>query len=180
MARVRTGRLALMIGGAALLTGCEEGRKFGLFKKKPAAPATETMLEAPESIETTRLDPIAAAGAALDRVEADKVTGTPVPGLAPAPKPSNLDKPYIQIGLFSVEDNANRTGTVLRGAGVAPTIVKDAATRQDLLAGRRGSGLQLCRPRSSSKESEGSGLYRRLFRHEVTANKDTTTRCSPA
>ncbi len=51
----------------------------------------------------------------------------PAPKPAPAPKPSKLDKPFIQIGLFSVEENANRTGIVLRGAGVVPTITKEEA-----------------------------------------------------
>ena len=49
----------------------------------------------------------------------------------PAPKPaakpiaaqkSDLAKPYLQIGIFSVEQNAKDTGTAMRQAGMVPTI----------------------------------------------------------
>jgi rare lipoprotein A len=41
---------------------------------------------------------------------------------APASEPSKLDKPYIQIGIFSVEQNAEETASSLRGIGVIPTV----------------------------------------------------------
>ena len=98
--------------------------------------ATET-LPAPEMIETASLDPIAAAGAALDKIDAESVnentttaavtpaaTPAPIPVATPAPAPSRLAKPFIQIGLFSVEENASNTGVALRNAGVVPTIQK--------------------------------------------------------
>jgi len=98
--------------------------------------ATET-LPAPEEIQTASLDPIAAAGAALDKVEAATpavkptkpttlASTSPVPAAAPKPAPGTLKlgKPYIQIGLFSVEQNANNTGTALRTAGILPTVKK--------------------------------------------------------
>jgi len=88
-----------------------------------------TELQAPEAIATASLDPIAAAGAAIERSEADQTAAldpTPQPAAAP-PRPSNLAKPFIQIGLFSVQENANRTGTVLRGSGVVPNIVKESS-----------------------------------------------------
>jgi cell division septation protein DedD len=79
------------------------------------APATEAeTVEAPADVETAPLDPIAAAGAALDDVDAATA--------APTPKPSSLSKPYIQVGIFSVEDNANRTAAQMRSAGMVPTV----------------------------------------------------------
>ena len=42
----------------------------------------------------------------------------PAPG-APA---SSLDKPFIQVGIFSVEQNARNTATTLREAGMVPTL----------------------------------------------------------
>ncbi len=42
----------------------------------------------------------------------------PDPG-APA---SSLDKPFIQVGIFSVEQNARNTATTLREAGMVPTL----------------------------------------------------------
>lgn len=94
--------------------------------------ATET-LPVPGEIQTASLDPIAAAGAALDKVEATAgatvaaATPAPKPNLAPAPAsaPSKLAKPFIQIGLFSVEQNANNTGAALRNAGIVPSIQKN-------------------------------------------------------
>ena len=41
---------------------------------------------------------------------------------APAPKSSKLDKPFIQIGIFSVQQNAKDTATAMRQAGMVPTI----------------------------------------------------------
>jgi len=73
-------------------------------------------LAAPAEVETAALDPIAGAAAVLD--------ATP-----PAPAPptsrnagSSLSKPFIQIGIFSVEANAERTATQMRSAGLVPTI----------------------------------------------------------
>jgi cell division septation protein DedD len=36
--------------------------------------------------------------------------------------PSPLERAYIQIGIFSVQDNANNTGQALRNRGLEPTI----------------------------------------------------------
>ena len=102
----------------------------------PIAAGEETLPEA-APIETASLDPISAASSALDRVDAD--AGKPPPELAsapaaitPAPKPkpkptavSKLEKPYIQIGYFSVEENANNTGVALRTVGVVPKVIKN-------------------------------------------------------
>lgn len=83
-------------------------------------------------------DPLAAAAAAISEAEvasgiasAGPVTealapAAPAPvavaATAPAPAASTLDRPYIQIGIFSVEENANNTGQALRNAGLMPTI----------------------------------------------------------
>jgi len=73
-------------------------------------------LEAPAEIETASLDdPVATAEAAL-------AAANSVPEAKPT---STLDKPFVQIGLFSVEANANRTGERLREAGVTPTIRRE-------------------------------------------------------
>ncbi len=56
-------------------------------------------------------------------------TATP-PAAAAAPKPSapkpasGLSKPYIQLGIFSVEQNANNTAEAMRVAGMVPTVKK--------------------------------------------------------
>ncbi|MGC8203856.1 SPOR domain-containing protein [Aliiroseovarius sp. PTFE2010] len=86
-----------------------------------------------EAIETQSLDgdPLAAAAAAIDAAEAGEAPASSV--IAPpaqvasttasAPKPTvNLDKPFVQIGIFSVEANAARTADMMRKAGIVPTI----------------------------------------------------------
>lgn len=73
------------------------------------APAT-----APEGdIETSEIDPISAAAAAIEEAEAEPAAPAPVGG---------LDRPYIQIGIFSVEANAERTAGMMRDADLSPTI----------------------------------------------------------
>ncbi|MEJ6391966.1 SPOR domain-containing protein [Gymnodinialimonas sp. 2305UL16-5] len=53
-----------------------------------------------------------------------EATPAPTPAAAqPAATPvSALDRPYVQIGIFSVQENANNTGQALRGVGLEPTI----------------------------------------------------------
>ena len=94
-----------------------------------------------EPIETQSLDgdPLAAAAAAIDAAEAGSAPASSVisppattvasaaPAPAPAPKPapkstSGLEKPFIQIGIFSVQANATRTADMMKSAGIVPTI----------------------------------------------------------
>ena len=73
-------------------------------------------LPAPDAVEQTSLDdPIAAAAAALDAAE----------GITPANQPGagSLTKPFIQIGIFSVEQNAKNTAAAMRQAGMK-TVIK--------------------------------------------------------
>jgi cell division septation protein DedD len=50
----------------------------------------------------------------------------PVSDVAPAPAASGLDKPYIQIGIFSIEQNARNSATAMRQAGMLPTVKRHA------------------------------------------------------
>lgn len=83
----------------------------------PAA-ATAAAAAAGESIETTEIDPISAAVAAIEEAEA----------AAPAPVASSLERPYIQIGIFSVEANADRTARMMRDAGLTPTVHEQSSS----------------------------------------------------
>ena len=96
-----------------------------------AAPATldGTMPSAPE-VQTATLD---AAGSVMP----------PAPAPAPAPQASvqpvsvpapavtapraSLEKPYLQIGIFSVEENARNTATAMKQAGMIPTVRKQSS-----------------------------------------------------
>ncbi|MBJ3761134.1 SPOR domain-containing protein [Maribius pontilimi] len=75
-------------------------------------PIEAETLSAPETIAASSIDaPVSAAPAAIERAEA-----------AAAPPVSSLSEPYIQIGIFSVEQNAENTAQSLRGVGVVPTV----------------------------------------------------------
>ncbi|MFK7837086.1 MAG: SPOR domain-containing protein [Sulfitobacter sp.] len=84
--------------------------------------ATDTVA-APAEVSETSLDPIAAAGAAIEAAPATPVAAPSAP--APAAKPaSSLAKPFVQLGIFSVEANATRVAKQMRGAGIVPTVKK--------------------------------------------------------
>ena len=93
-------------------------------------PVEATPLEPVEEIATETLpddDAIAVAAAALDAMDDTKETAAPaVAAPTPAPVPastSSLDKPFIQVGIFNVEENATRTGKILRDGGLVPEIL---------------------------------------------------------
>ncbi|MEL7299134.1 MAG: SPOR domain-containing protein [Pseudomonadota bacterium] len=81
----------------------------------PAAPANPELVAAAPAPQ-----PMPGAGA-ITPAAADT---TP----APAPRPSTgrpaspLEKPFIQIGIFSVEGNARRTADLMRSSGIIPTV----------------------------------------------------------
>jgi cell division septation protein DedD len=98
-------------------------------KTPDPAPAKPATAGASGAIEQTELDPVANAAAALDEVEgADTPAETSV-AAAPAAKSKifALQKPFIQVGTFSVEENANNAASTLRGTGMQP-IVKTQGT----------------------------------------------------
>ena len=89
--------------------------------------ASEEIVAAPSDVSETSLDPVAAgAGAAIET--AATAPAAAQPPAPPAPKPaapragSSLDKPYIQLGIFSVEANAERVAKQMRGAGMIPEV----------------------------------------------------------
>ena len=81
-----------------------------------------TGLSEPEFVAETSLDPIESAGAAIDAAESAATASSVVAPATPAPVASSLAKPYVQIGIFSVEKNANNTATAMRTAGMIPTV----------------------------------------------------------
>lgn len=102
-------------------TAAEKPRKKGLFsflrpKEKAAGAPADT---AP--IKESTLGEIASA--AIDNAESKQAaTAAPAPAAKPAKPASGLEKPFIQIGIFSVEANANNTATSLKTKGVLPIV----------------------------------------------------------
>jgi len=96
----------------------------------PAA-VTSTSLDAEEA-PTSSGDIADAAAAAIAAAASASTTAAPAPVAAPAPAPapepapapvSSLDKPFIQIGIFSVEGNATSTADRLRGDGLSARVL---------------------------------------------------------
>lgn len=106
----------------------------------PVAPPAEDIelssaVAAPAEITAAPLDPIQGAAAAIDApaptatASADAAIVTGIQPSAPTPTPaavrstgSTLSKPFIQIGIFSVQANAERTAKQMRSAGIIPII----------------------------------------------------------
>ena len=65
-------------------------------------------------------DPLAVAAAAIEAAEATAAPAAPVERPAPT---SSLSRPYIQIGIFSVEANANTAAGQMTSAGLSATVL---------------------------------------------------------
>lgn len=119
--------LGLLAGAPAPLSVIALRREAG---PAPAAEATVEFDEAPAVAETA-LDPVAEiATSAIETAEA----ATPAPAPAPAPvaaPASSLAKPFLQIGIFSIEDNATRTAERLRSSGLSARIVPGNSQGRD-------------------------------------------------
>ena len=132
------------------------------------APApTEETLDAPEDIEETSLDPIASAAAAIDAAEnkpAATADASPAPKPAPAAKPASaLSKPYIQLGIFSVQANANKTAANMRKSGLQSVVKEQTGSGKTywrVLVGPAGSSAERA---SMLKKIKGIGFSDAYF-----------------
>ncbi len=96
----------------------------------PDAPQSVTA-EAPQAapqqpasdIEQAKLDPVTEMAASAIEAATQTQTAAVSPVAKPAPK-SALEKPYVQIGIFSVQANAADTSNLLRNSGIVPTVKK--------------------------------------------------------
>ncbi|WP_238368824.1 SPOR domain-containing protein [Mesobacterium pallidum] len=100
----------------------------------PAEAETTETVAAPAAIASAALDPVDPAATAAAAIDAAPEPAAVTPVAAPAPKPaatpkaSSLDKPYLQIGIFSVEQNANDTAESMRQNGMVPTVKKSSSS----------------------------------------------------
>jgi len=93
----------------------------------PTAAKAKTAATPPKKAPSKKADLATIAAAAIDKAQGKKKKNPGVKASRVAAKPaakpvSALAKPYIQIGIFSVESNANNTATSLRTKGVLPII----------------------------------------------------------
>jgi cell division septation protein DedD len=121
-----------------MLAGAPTQLQVTALRREEVAEAPEAMptadFEAPTDIaaapiESTPLDgdavdPIAATAAAIETAAVAPVAA-PAPSPAPTPAASSsLERPFIQLGIFSVEDNARGTADRMRGNGIVPTVLE--------------------------------------------------------
>ncbi len=119
-----------MLAGQPVKLNVTALRKEVIEETPVPAPDTSE-LSAPAEVEAQSLDPIAGAAKAIDSADSAAKPATAAVAATPKPKPvakpkpaSSLDKPYIQLGIFSVEQNAKNTATAMRQAGIVPMIKK--------------------------------------------------------
>lgn len=86
-----------------------------------AAPAGARSVAAPAGGTPTAAMAPATVAAATGRTAAAAPAATP----AAAPSPGAPDRAFVQIGIFSVEANADRAAGMLRAEGLAPTIRRE-------------------------------------------------------
>lgn len=121
----------------------------------PDTAAAAPAMPAPSGITESRLDPISSAAAAIEAppqpVPAAAAAPSPAPqaaAAAPPPqasRPSNLEKPFLQIGIFSVEANAERAATAMRNAGMVPQVKRQESQGKPfwrVLVGPAGSAAE--------------------------------------
>ncbi|WP_298932904.1 SPOR domain-containing protein [uncultured Ruegeria sp.] len=93
----------------------------GLSDAPVAAPAEQPakrkwwQKKQPNEITETPLDPIEGAAAAIDATE-------PTPAAAATATESTLTKPYVQVGTFGVETNANSAAEKIRKGGLSAEV----------------------------------------------------------
>ena len=95
-----------------------------------AQPEPVVELTTATDIETTPLDPIVGAAAAIDAAEAAQAAPpapTTTPMRLPSPSASPIEKPFIQIGIFSIQGNALKTADLLRADGIIPTVLEQSS-----------------------------------------------------
>lgn len=130
--------------------------------------ATKPILDAAEAVETQPLDTAAIASAAIDEAAIDEAGGKPStaplpsvaatsqPALQTAPaaptpaKPASTGNQLIQIGIFSVEANAERAVDTLGKAGVTADLKREESQGKAFWSvTARGDGATLAKAKSA-------------------------------
>ncbi|SFL56921.1 SPOR domain-containing protein [Shimia aestuarii] len=116
-----------MLAGQPVELNVTALRREEVPEDPPATAEATSEVTEPAQVEEAPLEPIAAATAAIAAAEAEETKPTPPAAqseVAPKPQSSSLKKPYVQIGIFSVEANAKTAADQMRTAGLEPQIKK--------------------------------------------------------
>ncbi|GGE32714.1 hypothetical protein GCM10011360_20690 [Primorskyibacter flagellatus] len=108
---------------AAVAEPTPKKRRFFWQKKEPAS--AEVVAEAP-AVEALASAETVASPAPVSAPAPAPVASAPLPKAAAKPA-STLDKPYLQIGIFSVEQNAKNTAVAMRQSGIIPSVLKQTS-----------------------------------------------------
>ena len=126
--------LGMLAGAPTQLNVTALRREETPVAPEPEEAAAPEPLAETQEIEESALDPVAGAAAAIEAAEAEAQTAaapSPAPAETPKPRPapraSALEKPFIQVGIFNVEENAQNTATAMRQAGMVPTVLEQAS-----------------------------------------------------
>lgn len=128
---------------------------------------------APSDVTESRLDPISSAAAAIEAAPQTAPSAAPAPAIvaqaptpaptpAPHSRPSTLDKPFLQIGIFSVEANAQRAATAMRNAGMVPDVKRQESQGKPfwrVLVGPAGSATERSSLLSKIKQEGFTDAY---------------------
>lgn len=123
----------------------------------------------PVEIEETTLDPIAAAEAAIEsapptNVESEAVAAAAgsAPSVTSTLPETSLDNPYIQVGTFGVESNAEDAANRMSRAGLVPTVRSEGNSSKPswrVVVGPAGSRGELQQMLKQVKDAGFSDAY---------------------
>jgi rare lipoprotein A len=100
-------------------------------EEAPEEPEPQAAAAPPAQIEQDTLEDVSAlAESAIERAEAPQPSSQAAPQSSPPAAESSLDRPYIQIGIFSVEANAKDAGDQMRAAGMVPMVREGSSQGQ--------------------------------------------------
>jgi hypothetical protein len=108
---------------AAVAEPAPKKRRFFWQKKEPAS--AEITADAPAEEALASAETVASP-APVSAPAPAPVASAPLPKAAAKPV-SALDKPYLQIGIFSVEQNAKNTAVAMRQSGIIPSVLKQTS-----------------------------------------------------
>lgn len=121
------------VPGPRLQVSSDAAEELGMLAGQPVrlnvtALRKETVEQAPETEAPAAGEETAPA---TEAANAQSVTAAPLDGEEPQPAPapaSSLERPFIQIGIFSVEQNARNAATSLRRDGIVPTVKEQTSS----------------------------------------------------
>ncbi len=122
-----------MLAGQPVELNVTAIRREEVPQDPPVPEGTDGVATQPDLVEEAPLEPIAAASAAIAAAEAAELAATSTAAkseVAPKPQSSSLAKPYVQIGIFSVEANAKNASEQMRVAGLSPLIKKTTSGKK--------------------------------------------------